>query len=295
MRTHLALRGLLALTLCLAAAGAGLTTSAAAAAAVPRDAAVLAIFGEPGDPVTGGSPHVWRSGPDAVKVVRSGDGLRLTAQSPGAEQFVFELIPPAGEPMTVGTHHDPTATATPGRAVLNVSGGGRSCDGEQSGQFEVLDHSAEQNRLWVLFEQRCAGAGGSYFGEIRINAGTDRTPLITPSRLQFPARTLGSGGLSVPVTVVNTGSGPMTFGAPVVQGRPSKSAASRVGDDDIGIAGTVSFGIRESTCATVAVGASCTVWVTFSPLFPGPVEAYLLLPDTATGERYRASLGGFAR
>ncbi|GAA0637132.1 hypothetical protein GCM10009547_46810 [Sporichthya brevicatena] len=291
MRTHLALRRGLALTLCLAAAGAGLATPAAAAART--DTVVVSIFGEPGDPVTGGTSHVWRTGPDSVRAVRSGDGLRITAQNPGAERFVFDLIPPAGEPMTVGTHHDPTATPTAGRAVLNVTGGNRSCTGGQSGHFEVLDFSADANRFWALFEQRCAGAGGSYFGEIRINAETPRGPLIAPSRLQFPARAFGAGAISVPITVVNTGTEALAFGAPMIEGRPAKSAASRLGDDDIGIAGTLSFAVRESTCAAVPAGESCTVWVTYSPLFPGPVEAYLVLPDTRTGDRYRSSLAGF--
>ena len=79
----------------------------------------------------------------------------------------------------------------------------------------------------------------------------------------------------------------------VIEGRPAKSTASRLGDDDIGIAGTVSFAVRESTCAAVPAGESCTVWVTYSPLFPGPVEAYLVLPDPSTGDRYRSSLAGF--
>ncbi|WP_019875483.1 hypothetical protein [Sporichthya polymorpha] len=295
MRTHLALRRGLALTLCLAAAGAGLATPAAAAAraTAPADAVVLSIFGEPGDPITGGTPHVWRSGADSVRVTWSGDGLRITTQNPGGERFVFDLIPPAGEPMTVGTHHDPTARPTPGRAVLNVTGGDRSCTAGQSGRFEVLDFAAETDRFWALFEQRCAGAGGSYFGEIRINARPTRGPLIAPSRLQFPARAFGSGALSVPITVVNTATEPLAFGTPMIEGRPAKSTASRLGDDDIGIAGTVSFAVRESTCAAVPAGESCTVWVTYSPLFPGPVEAYLVLPDPNTGERYRSSLAGF--
>lgn len=293
MRTALVLRPVLALGLCLGAGIGGAAPAAAGEAARSTDRVVLSIFGEAGDPVTGGSPRVWRTGRDAVSVSRSGDQVRVSARASGQELFEIVLAAKAGEQFTYGGFFDATATPTAGRPTLKVSGGDRSCPGS-TGHFRVLDNSPNLDRLWILFEQRCEGAAGSSFGEIRVTADQDRALLVAPSRVEFPEQELGTEGALVPMTLINIGSEAITFGTPQLVGRPTKSPLTPVGDDSAGLVGTASFRIRSSTCTTLAPGASCEILVAYRPVLPGPVEASLEVPDSTRTGSHRMSLAGIA-
>src|SRR5690242_2691429 len=99
---HRFVRPALALTLGLACAGTGLATPAQAADR-PRPN-VVTIFGEAGDPVTGGKSQVWHSGPDAVTMRLVGDGVEVKASTPGGDSFSFRAIPRKGESLTYGTY-----------------------------------------------------------------------------------------------------------------------------------------------------------------------------------------------
>lgn len=292
MRTALVLRPLLVLGLGLSVAlGAG-APAAAESAGRTSARAVLSIFGEAGEPVTAGTPRVWQSGRDAVSVRPFGEGVRVTARSADQAAFEIVLLPKAGEQFTYGGFFDAKPIPTPGHPTLRVSGE-RSCEGGSSGQFRVLDNSPNLSRLWILFEQRCAGAAGSSFGEIRLNVDHDRALLVAPARIEFPQHEVGSTGATVPVTFFNIGAEPITFGAPQVLGRPTKTPSSPIGDDPFGATGTVSFQIQGSTCATLEPGASCEILVTYRPVVPGPVEAALIVPDSTAAGRHQASLAAF--
>lgn len=291
MRNTFVLRPLLALGLCLGAGIGGAAPAAAAEAGRSTDRVVLSIFGEAGDPVTEGLPRVWRTGRDAISVSRSGDEVRVSARTTGRELFEIVLAPKAGEQFTYGGFFDATATPTAGQPTLRVAGGDRSCSGS-TGHFRVLDNSPNLDRLWILFEQRCDGAAGSSFGEIRVNADQDRALLVAPARVEFPDQELGTEGALVPMTLINIGSETITFGAPQLVGRPTTSPLTPVGDDSLGLTGTASFRIQSSTCTTLEPGASCEILVVFRPLLPGPVEASLVVPDSTRTGSHQMSLAG---
>lgn len=293
MRNHLVLRPLLALGLCLGAGIGGATPASAGEAARSADRVVVSIFGEAGDPVTQGSPRVWRTGRDAISVSRGDDGVRVSARTAGQDLFEIVLGAKAGEQFTYGGFFDATPTPTPGSPTLKVTGGDRSCAGS-TGHFRVLDNSPNLDRLWIVFEQRCDGAAGASFGEIRVNVDQDRALLVAPSRIEFPEQALGTEGVLVPVTLINIGSEAITFGTPQLIGRPTKAPTTPVGDDSVGLVGTASFRIQGSTCATLEPGASCEILVAFRPLVPGPVEASLVVPDSTRTGSHQMSLAGVA-
>lgn len=294
MRNAPVLRPLLVLGLGLSATlGLGAPATAAQDAGRYSERAVVSIFGETGDPVTAGTPRAWHSGRDAVSVTRSGEGIRVTARSAGQDAFEILLLPKPGEQFTYGGFFDARPTPTAGHPTLKVAGGAHSCRSGSSGHFRVLDNSPSLSRLWILFEQRCAGAPGSSFGEIRLNVDQDRSLLVSPVRIEFPQHDVGTEGVTVPVTFFNIGSEAITFGTPQVVGRPTKTPTTPVGDDPFGAAGTVSFQIRGTTCTTLQPGASCEVLVAYRPVVPGPVEASLAVPDSTPAGGHQTSLAGF--
>ena len=296
MRFPLGLRPVLVLGLCLGM-GAGLS-AAPAAAGVARgrsgDDVVVSISGEPGDPVTGGTTRAWHSGSDSVTVSRVEDGLSLTATSPDGTRSELRLEAQRGSRFTNGMYFDATPAPTAGRPILDVTIGDRSCPGARTSQFRVLDSTPDLERVWVLFEQRCGESGGSAFGEIRINMGGDSSLVVAPARVEFPVQPAGTGGVTTAVTLINIGSQPITFGTASVVGRPTKTVFSPVGDDEVGVAGTLSFTISENTCTTLQPGERCVLVVTYRPLLPGPVEANLVLPDSTPAGRHQVSLAGVA-
>lgn len=281
MRPHRAVCRALALTLGLVAAGTGLATPAAA---VSRTVSTVSIFGEAGDPLTGGEARVWRSGHDTVTMTTADDGVRILAKAPDGTAFDLLVQARTGERFIHGEFPDTAATPTADHAALDLTSAGRSCEGGQTGHFKLLDVSPDLQRVWILFEQRCAGATGSSFGEIRINQEADPALLITTARLEFPDQVYGTGGTTVPVTVVNTSSEPITIRAAEIIGRPTRTTANPVIDESLGLAQTLSFAVSGTTCRTLAPGESCVVMVTYRPVLLGPVEASLKVTDAAAGK-----------
>ncbi len=296
MRTSLGLRPVLVLGIALGM-GTGLVPPAAAAggaAARATDSVVISISGEAGDPVTGGTTRAWHSGTDRVSVSRAEDGLTLSATSPDGTRSELRLEAKRGDRFTNGIYVDATPVPTAGRPTLDVTVGDRSCTGERTSSFRVLDASPNLERVWVLFEQRCAGSDGSSFGEVRINPDEDAALVVAPARVEFPTQAVGTGSVTAAVTLINVGSQPITFGAAAVVGRPTKTVTSPVGDDKVGVAGTLSFAVSDNTCTTLQPGQRCVLLVTYRPLFPGPVEASLQLPDSTPAGRHLVSLAGVA-
>ncbi len=147
----------------------------------------------------------------------------------------------------------------------------------------MLDTTPDLRRVWILFEQRCTGAAGSSFGEIRINQDNDPALMIAPKRVEFPSKPLGMDGGTVPVTLINTGDEAIAFSSAEIVGRSTRTTATPLIDDNFAINGLLSFGISGNNCASVAPGESCVVLVTYRPVVLGPVEAYLNVVDTRGG------------
>lgn len=292
MRLSRALRPVLAVTLTVTGAMALASPAVADTGAVvdrPRGN-VVSIFGDAGDPVGQGKTKVWRSGADKVTMTPAGEGVRVRAQSPDGE--VLEIVAQPWQHGLFSNGEFPNAGATPTATAgaLTVVNGGRSCTGGGSGWFKILDRSEDQGRLWLLFEQRCAGAAGPLFGEIRINQENDPALLTAPMRFEFPAEQIGTAGATVPITVINTGSEPVTINSADIVGQPGYGPFRPVGDDNFGLGGTVTFGIVGNTCAVLQPGESCVVLTHYRPLLFAPTEAVVTLSDSTPAGKHSSSV-----
>lgn len=105
------------------------------------------------------------------------------------------------------------------------------------------------------------GGGGAGGGSATPSAGL---LTVTPTRLTFPAL----GAKEATVTVRNDGSGPVTLRPPTFDG-PDRGQ----------------FSASSSCPATLEVGRSCAVRVTFSPTRGGRYEATLVVAPAAGGAR----------
>lgn len=292
MRFCRALRPVLTASLVVTGAVAVITPAVASTQVVvdrPRSN-VVSIFGDAADPVGQGTTRVWRTGVDKVVMTPAGEGVRVVAQSPGGDRFEFLASPRAGGLFSNGEFPDATATPTADHGSLRVISGGRSCPGGSTGHYKILDRSEDQKRLWLIFEQRCTGAAGSLFGEIRMDQENDPTLLMAPMRFEFPARQVGTDGGVVPITVINSGSAPLTIRAVDIVGAPGYGPLRPVGDDSFGLGGTVAFHIVSSTCHVLAPGASCVVLATYRPLLFTPTEAYVNFTDSTRAGKHTVSL-----
>jgi hypothetical protein len=114
-----------------------------------------------------------------------------------------------------------------------------------------------------------------------VNAWTSSAPTptvsVTPSSLTFASTKVGSTSAAQSVTVKNTG-----------------TVAVSLTSGGIQIAGTNATSYAETTtCGTsLAVGASCTIAVTFKPTATGTLTASLSIADNASGSPQTVSLTG---
>jgi subtilase family serine protease len=114
-----------------------------------------------------------------------------------------------------------------------------------------------------------------------VNAWTSSTPTatlsVTPSSLTFASTTVGSTAPAQTVTVKNTSTVAvsLTTGGITISGTNASSYA------------------HTTTCGTsLAVGASCTISVTFKPTATGTLTASLSIADNASGSPQTVSLTG---
>jgi hypothetical protein len=140
-----------------------------------------------------------------------------------------------------------------------------SIPGSESATFNVFDGAdTSANRIQVAL----------------TGAGTSSGPVlgISVSSLAFAGQLLTTTSApQLPVTLTNNGNAVLNFTSP-----PSIST---------------NFGNTTTCGATLAVGASCTVTVTFAPAAgtaPGPVTGSLTITDNANGSPQAVSLTGIA-
>lgn len=113
-------------------------------------------------------------------------------------------------------------------------------------------------------------------------SGTGTAPAVTlnPGSLTFAAQDVGTTSPTQPIVLTNSGTAPL-------------------GLTSIGLTGTNSGDFAQSnncpTGATLAVSASCTITVSFSPTLFGSRSASVSIVDSATGSPHTAALTGTAR
>ncbi len=120
-------------------------------------------------------------------------------------------------------------------------------------------------------------AGGSPQKVIVSGVGTAPVVSLSASSLNFASTAVGSSAASQAVTLKNTGTGALTISG-------------------LSIAGTNASSFTETnTCGSgLAIGASCTITVTFKPTVVGANMAAIKIADNATGSPQSINLTGTA-
>jgi hypothetical protein len=110
---------------------------------------------------------------------------------------------------------------------------------------------------------------------IQLSGTGYTTATLTPASLSFASTTVGSSTASQTATLTNTGKAAMTISSILFSG-----------------AGATSYTDTTTCGATLAVGASCTIAVTFKPVSTGTLTATLTVTDNAIGGKQTVSLTG---
>jgi hypothetical protein len=108
-------------------------------------------------------------------------------------------------------------------------------------------------------------------------AGTGGNPSasLTPSSLSYGNVAVGTSAGPLVATLTNTGSAPMTITSSTITGTNPSSFT------------------RTTTCgSSLAIGASCTYSVTFTPATAGNLTATLSVSDSASGSPHTVALSG---
>jgi hypothetical protein len=248
-----------------------------AAQAAPAATTFVTMVSEIGDYIGQGADMLWRPGDGSVTVSGTVSGAVTVSVSGGASGTSFDLTFAAapGASLVDGTYTgaERTPFRTAGHPGIDISGEGRGCNTD-TGRFTVLDVAPDLSRLWLVYEQHCEGSVPALFGEVRYNEpGGDSALLVAPDHIAWPSEYPGVGSRIVPVNVVNTGTASVTVsGAAVTTGQSN-------------------FSVVSNGCATIAVGASCTVYVQFWPTSPGGKSGTLTVSESGGGSHTVALSG----
>jgi hypothetical protein len=95
---------------------------------------------------------------------------------------------------------------------------------------------------------------------------------ISPATLSFTVQTVGTTSTAQTITVTSNGDSPLTISGVAINGEFAKTDNCSGG--------------------TLAVGATCTIDVTFSPTTPGPKSGTVTITDNALGSPHTVPLSG---
>ena len=267
---------------CAVLAGASVLVAASGAApavAETAPATYVTILGG-GDYVGGTTSQLFHPGNATIGI--SGTSSRLQLSLDGGTHgtdFSLDLVAPQGDVLLPGVYENaqryPFQAST--RPGLSLSGDGRGCN-TLTGRFTVYDMAVGANgvidRFSATYEQHCEGAVAAAVGQISINQPRENALLVAGDRLDWPETYPNTNGRTMPVFVLNNSAEPVALGAA------------------LGGADAASFTILSNDCATVAAGASCTVYTRFVPARAGAHAATLTLADPAAGLSYETALTG---
>ncbi len=241
----------------------------------------VTMFSEQGDPVAGGASKLWRPGAGTITLSRdpSAGSVRVDVSGGASDPtYTLEFTAAEGRALYEGvyTNAQSAAVRQPDFPGLDVSVDGRPGCQASRGRFEVMLMTADLSSVWIVYQRECETLGTSVFGEIRYGVPGDPDVLVAPDHLRWPAEELGTSGRPVPVTVVNTGSEPLTV---------ERAAVT---------SGASSFDVVRNTCRDVVVapGGECTVYVGFTPLNAYTNYGYLTIRDSSAWGSHRVALEG---
>jgi hypothetical protein len=253
---------------------AGLLAPTDLAAAEPPPITFVTMHGDTGHWVGGGQHRLFHDGNATISVTGTAGAVtvRVSGGSLG-DAYDLEFAAPPGQRLAPG-HYDRAQRAPfreDGRPGIDVSGDGRGCN-TVTGRFTILDIAFTEDgapaSLWLTYEHHCDGGLPALYGEVRWAQPPAGGVVVAPQTLWLPDVHPGAAGTVTPITVLPGRT--VTFGTRTARG-------PHPGD----------FRVREDTCSgrTVAAGASCTVWVRFTPSAPVPRHAELVLAEGGGGER----------
>jgi Pectate lyase superfamily protein/F5/8 type C domain/Abnormal spindle-like microcephaly-assoc'd, ASPM-SPD-2-Hydin len=218
-------------------------------------------------------------GPDTVQLIGSTGGTQVNTPptiTPSSLSFGSETVGSTTAAQTATVNNPGTSAITISSIVTtgqfsqtNTCGSslaaGASCT--VAVKFAPTSVGAQTGTLAVT-----NSATGSPIGVTLSGTATAAGPALTisPASLSFPATFVGSSPAAQTVTVSNTGTTSATVS---------------------GVAATGDFS-QTDNCSTIAVGASCTVTVTFKPTTGGSRTGTLTVTSNANNSPTTASLSG---
>lgn len=230
---------------------------------------VVTMFSQPDDYIDNGVPLEFDSSNSTI--VSSSSSLSTSAvvlviaDNASGSQWRFEARPPPGAALETGYYDNAVRdTGYVGRPVLGITWDSRGCN-TVAGSFEIRDlltSASVITRLDLLYEQRCDGAPGVSWGEIRVNEPLTSGLVVSSQSIDWPAAGVGASGTAVPVYLRNLGDADTVLGS-----------AEIVGDQP-------EFSIRSDGCSgqTIPPGGSCALDIAFAPATTrGPRTGRLLL------------------
>jgi hypothetical protein len=138
----------------------------------------------------------------------------------------------------------------------------------------IFTPSATGNRSAVLSITDDTIAG---INTIQLNGTGYTTATLTPASLSYATTSVGATSAAQTATLTNTGKAAMTISSIAFSGTNATSFSDT------------------TTCGTtLAIGASCTISVTFKPASTGALTATLTVSDNALGSRQTVALSGTA-
>jgi hypothetical protein len=237
------------------------------------DVTAFTLDSLPGDLLAQGNTYWFAPPSETVFVHPYGDGVAVDVGAGG--DFEALITPPIGATaLAVGTY-DTTRSATADTAGMDVFGNGVGCN-SSTGSITVhqyqTDVAGNVTQFAATYRQLCDSSTEYAYGEIRFHSTLDyAAAMVDHSALVFPDTLATSASAPMQVTVTNRGTVGLTLGSAVLAGQ-------NPGD----------YAVTTDTCSgkTLAVGASCSASVTFTPGDTGPRPARLHFDDnTAAGGR----------
>src|SRR5258708_1645189 len=181
---------------------------------------------------------------------------------------------PASQTVTVGQKATFTVVAT-GTAPLSYqwSKKGTAIAGATASSYTTpVTTSSDNGSSFVVVVSNSAGKVTSSAATLTVNAAGS-TGSFSPTSLAFGNQTVGTSSSAQFATFTNTGSGTLTFGTEPITG-------------DFALAG-------QGTCSTsLAVGASCTLSIRFTPTATGTRTGTLTVNDNASTSPQVVTLTG---
>ncbi|MGH9077516.1 MAG: choice-of-anchor D domain-containing protein, partial [Acidimicrobiales bacterium] len=241
-----------------------------------------------------------------VSIVDSAAGSPQTVALSGAATATTATTIASVSPSSLAFGPEPVGSTTAAKtlALTDVSGapldvGTLGITGTNAAEFALVDDTCSAKTVAlgatctvaVTFTPTTAGAATAMVSIVDSAAGSPQTVAlngaatavttasVSPSSLAFGPEPVGSTTAAKTLTLTDVSGAPLDVGT-------------------LGITGTnaAEFALVDDTCSatTVAVGATCTVGVTFTPTTAGAATATLSIVDSAAGSPQTVALNGAA-